>query len=259
MRRDPARTAPFSHRTSPRRRPPCAHRTIRRRLPFPRGNRLGIFGIAPVSHLLPPSPARSGPRILREVRARREDARAKAEERRLRGGRYLDPRSPPPVSMNYEQRPGPGPRQGRFPLRNWSARVNRVRSNRSGEGPGDGASHGCGGLARIDPWRSCRPVCGRAARVRRTRRPREERWASMPGRESVRVRKPRDEGAGARRPYNAANGRHPPASSPRTTWAEFERGRHSPRSTASARRSAISRSAAGLFASKKARTSRSST
>ena len=45
----------------------------------------------------------------------------------------------------------------------------------------------------------------------------------------------------------------------RTTWAEFERGRQRPRSTASARRSAISRRASGLFSSKKVRTSRSST
>ena len=95
-------------------------------------------------------------------------------------------------------------------------------------GPGNGASWERGCLARIERWRSycpfaggtrafpgrrsqersreacpaktpprtcldrrrcCRPICGRDTSISRTRRSRKGRWASMPGREAVRVKK----------------------------------------------------------------------
>ena len=85
--------------------------------------------------------------------------------------------SPVPSSV----RP-PSACQGSFTLRDRFARVNPVRSNRSGTRHGPPAREWDG--------RTAADRCGRDTSVPRTRRSQEERWASTSGRESVGVKRP---------------------------------------------------------------------
>ena len=81
------------------------------------------------------------------------------------GKKYLDPRSPPSISRGYEQRPGleAGPGGAPCPRPRASPSDRDPRAGRHDRAP-----------SRVPP---------------RTRRPREERWASMPGRGSVSVKR----------------------------------------------------------------------
>ena len=94
--------------------------------------------------------------------------------------------------------PGRGRSRGRCTLRNGFARGNRVRSNQGGGGPGNGAFSERSCPARKWDGRTAADRCGRDTGVPRTRRSREERRASTPGRESVGVKGSRGRGRNGR-------------------------------------------------------------
>ena len=86
------------------------------------------------------SPARAGivPISVGRRAVAIESCEFKAQAVSIRGRPTIQPATGPSKA--------PGPRhQGRFTLRNRFARVSPVRSDQSREGPGDGASRGCGG------------------------------------------------------------------------------------------------------------------